>query len=259
MNKYAAILKIHVLETLQYRFDILFRGVGACVYTFALFHLWKAIYVNQSIGTFTLVALAWYTLLGQAIRGMGGRPVENISRTIQDGTIISFINKPINYLWLQASTIMGKGIFNFISSIILGGIMLNFLIGMIPLKIIYVIPVLIAIIAGVLINFLIGFVLASAAFWIEDAMPIDWVYDKTVFILGGFLFPLELLPGVLQSIATKLPTAFFIYYPTKLAVQFSWQLFFHTIIGQGIYIVTLIVIGQFLLKRGIKKLSVNGG
>lgn len=259
MNKYISVLKIRVLEALQYRMDIIFQGIGSCIYTFALYHLWKAIYLEQTIGTFTLLALTWYTLLGQAIRSAGGKPVKEISKTIQDGTIVSFINKPLNYLWLQAGTQMGKGLFKSISSILLGGIMLTFLIGIIPLKLIFLVPVLIAITLGIFINFLIGFALSTSAFWIEDANPIHWVYDKTVFILGGFLFPLEILPGVLQSIASKLPTAFFIYYPAKLAVQFSWNLFFHTIIGQAIYIILLIIIGQILLKKGLKNMSVNGG
>ena len=259
MNAYLALFKVNLLERLQYKWDLFLGGFGTVVYTFALFHLWKAIYSQSTIGTFTLLALSWYTLIGQVLRSAGGRPVNDISEQIQNGTIVSFLNKPVQFLYLQASTQYGKRLFQALSGFLLGGVMLSFLIGFIPLQLIHLLPLLLIFFLGTYINFILGFSLATFAFWIEDARPIHWIYDKVIFIFGGFLFPLDILPAGLQAISSKLPMADFVYYPAKLAVQFSWPLFWQIIGGQAIYILVLTLLAHYLLRRGTKNLSVNGG
>lgn len=259
MNKYYQVFKIYVLESLEYRFDVVASGVMSLIYLFALYNLWNTIYKEFAVVGFTLTAMVWYLALGQIIRTGGGRPVRDLSITIQDGTIINYMNKPISFIWHQASTQFGKHFTQLLSSTIICSVFLYFVVGLPDLKLVLLPLVLIVIGLGLLINFLLGFSLATCAFWVEDAKPIHWMYDKFIFILGGFLFPIDLLPPFFINLAKYLPSSYFIYYPAKLFVNFDFNLFIQVVIGQFIFIILFLLLIKFLLYKGTKKLSVNGG
>jgi ABC-2 type transport system permease protein len=259
MNKYVSVFKINAQETLQYFMDFISSGGISVIYVFAFYNLWRTIYNHTEIAGFSFLAIVWYLTIAQILRRSGGHPVKEISKKIQDGTIISLLNKPINFMWLQCSGHFGKSLFPTLSALIFSGTMIFFLVGF-PTTPVVVLPLLIFIcIMGVIINFLMGFSISTAAFWIEDAEPLHWVYDKVIFILGGFLFPIDLLPPFFMSVARFLPTSYFIYYPAKLIVDFNKELLIETIIGQVVFIVLLVLLGQFLLNKGIKKMNINGG
>ena len=63
---------------------------------------------------------------------------------------------------------------------------------------------------------------AAIAFWIRDAGSIWFLYMKAVFILGGMIIPLELLPDGLQRFAMFLPFRAMAYAPARLAAGF-WE------------------------------------
>ena len=86
-----------------------------------------------------------------------------------------------------------------------------------------------------------------------------WIYQKFVFILGGFLIPLDFYPNWLQTIAKALPFAYMIYGPSKLFVSPSVDLFINIISLQIVWIVVLGAILILAYRRGIAYLTVNGG
>jgi ABC-2 type transport system permease protein len=259
MNKYYSTFKIHVLEAFQYKVDLIAIGIMALIYSFALYNLWNTVYTQYQIVGFTLAGMVWYVALAQVIRTCGGRPVKEISESIQNGTIVNYMNKPVNYIWYMATTQLGKHILSFVSSLIICGLFVFSLFGFPNLNLLTLTLVFVTIFLGILINFLLGFILATTAFWIEDANPISWIYDKIIFILGGFLFPIDILPTFFLNIAKYLPISYFIYYPTKLFINFNYKLLLETLIGQGIYIIIFIIMAKYLLYKGTKKLSINGG
>jgi ABC-2 type transport system permease protein len=58
---------------------------------------------------------------------------------------------------------------------------------------------------------------AAAAFWVRDAKGTWFLYQKLVFVLGGMLLPLEVLPGGLLAVAKALPFMAMSYAPARLA------------------------------------------
>src|SRR3954449_1091069 len=58
---------------------------------------------------------------------------------------------------------------------------------------------------------------AGAAFWLRDARSTWFLYQKLVFLLGGMLLPLEVLPGRLRTVAEALPFSAMAYAPARLA------------------------------------------
>jgi ABC-2 type transport system permease protein len=94
---------------------------------------------------------------------------------------------------------------------------------------------------------------------VEDVSPFVWIYQKFIFILGGFLIPLDFYPEWLQVIAKALPFSAMIYGPSKLFVAPTLELFANVILLQLTWI---IVLGATLIisyRRGVAYLTVNGG
>ena len=147
----------------------------------------------------------------------------------------------------------------FLTSLIFGIILTSFFVGFPNIKIFSLPFTFLCIILGISINFLTGFAIATIAFWVEDANPFHWIYDKIIFILGGLMFPLEILLEYLQKVALNLPTAYFLYFPSKLFVNFSFIFFLEILFKQVIIILLLICLVSLLLKIGFKKVSINGG
>src|SRR5207245_7380168 len=58
---------------------------------------------------------------------------------------------------------------------------------------------------------------AGASFWIRDARSTWFLYHKLVFVLGGMLLPLQVLPAWLRTIAECLPFVAMAYAPARLA------------------------------------------
>jgi ABC-2 type transport system permease protein len=58
---------------------------------------------------------------------------------------------------------------------------------------------------------------SAAAFWLRDNRATWFLYQKFVFILGGMLLPLEVLPPVLHAVSAALPFMAVAYVPARQA------------------------------------------
>ena len=47
--------------------------------------------------------------------------------------------------------------------------------------------------------------IGCAAFWLQDASPVYWIWQKFNFVLGGLILPLSLYPEWLQKVAYLSP------------------------------------------------------
>ncbi len=93
----------------------------------------------------------------------------------------------------------------------------------------------------------------------KDVAPFMWIYQKFIFILGGFLIPLDFYPSWLQVIAKALPFSAMIYGPSKLFIQPSWALLSNVLLLQAVWIIALGTTLLISYRRGITYLTVNGG
>ena len=86
-----------------------------------------------------------------------------------------------------------------------------------------------------------------------------WIYQKFIFILGGFLIPLDFYPDWLQVIAKALPFSAMIYGPSKLFIAPTWSLLANVLVLQSVWIIALGTALVISYRRGIAYLTVNGG
>lgn len=60
------------------------------------------------------------------------------------------------------------------------------------------------------------FMIGASSFWIKDAGPVFWIWQKSLFLLGGLLWPLALYPPLLGRLVWLTP------FPAVLAAPAQW-------------------------------------
>jgi ABC-2 type transport system permease protein len=113
-----------------------------------------------------------------------------------------------------------------------------------------------ALVLAVACNLAAQHAFAAAAFWIRDARSTWFLYQKLVFIAGGMLLPLEVLPDGLHRVAAVLPFAAMAYAPARLA---SGHLEPGLLLLQVGWFVVLSVIATAVFAAGERRLQVVGG
>src|SRR3989344_699666 len=82
-------------------------------------------------------------------------------------------------------------------------------------------------------NFFYKFIVVGfVAFWLEETSAIFWIYQKSIFILGGMLLPLDIYPDWIKGWIINLPFAYMVYKPAKLMIQFNFNDFLITLAWQ---------------------------
>src|SRR5690606_30324810 len=65
----------------------------------------------------------------------------------------------------------------------------------------------------------VGTGVGLTAFWLQDASPVYWVWQKLLFTLGGLILPLALYPDWLAALARWTPFAAALNGPASLLLD----------------------------------------
>jgi ABC-2 type transport system permease protein len=181
-----------------------------------------------------------------------------ISDNVKDGSIAYILNKPYDFILYHFSSSMGEVIFRSAMNALFGSLIILWMVGPHPTPMgwVFVIP---ALFGAWIMNFCITCLIGLSAFLVEEVSPFLWIYQKFVFILGGFLIPLDFYPEWLQAIARALPFAYMIYGPAKLFVAPSAELFANIVSVQLVWILALGLVLLIAYRRGVAYLTLNGG
>jgi len=261
ITPYRAYARIAFKEGKRYFFtDHLLGAIAMVGYVSVALLIWSGSQQTLFLGMYTWPQLVWYLVLTQIIIGTGSsEAIKTITQHIQTGTIISYLSQPIGYPGALFATHVGTIIIDVLAALLLLLPFAYFIAGASPLTLLGLGMGIIALMGALIIDFGISVSLGLLSFWTEDASPYRWIYGKLVFLFGGLLFPLDALPVWLGSIAKVLPPAFILYYPARLVVDFSWELFGTVLVGQIVYVVLCLGMTWFIFKQGVKKVHLHGG
>jgi ABC-2 type transport system permease protein len=261
MSKYWAIFKIQLANRLAYVGDLLAGSLTILIFMFVFLQLWRATYSMSGeslIAGLRLQDTLWYLMLTEAIQLSKPRLSRILSDAVKDGSIAYLLNKPYNFLLYQLSIGLADGVSRFGFNVMMGGAMLWLLISPPPNPLGWPL-VLTAVLLGWILDFCVQALIGLAAFTVEDVSAFDWVYQKLIFILGGMLIPLDFFPPWLKSVAQALPFAYTMYGPARLFIQPDAGRFGALVLGQILWIGVFGIILGLAFRRGLQRLTVNGG
>jgi ABC-2 type transport system permease protein len=261
VQKYWAIFKTQLLNSLAYPGDLASRSLAIVLFMWIFAQLWRATYrsVGQEvIAGLTLRETLWYLMLAETIMLSKPRLSSTIAEAVKDGSVAYLLNKPYNFLLYQVSVGLGDSVMNLVFNALAGGVVVWLMVGPPPDPRGWPL-VLVAVIAAWLIDFCIAAMIGLTAFVTEEVSAFEWIYQKVVFILGGMLIPLDFFPDWLRTIALALPFAYTIYGPARLFVEPDLARFVTLLLMQGFWLATLGLLLTFLYRRGVAWLTINGG
>ena len=202
------------------------------------------------------VALTWYIITSEAaIVSVNARHIEEIGNDIAQGTVAVEMLRPASVIGIRMATQVGSGLPRVAALWVAGGVVAT-LVGdgaPRPATLALAAPSLVLAITA---NLLAQHAVAASAFWIRDAGSIWFLYMKAVFILGGMIIPLELLPGGLEDLSMLLPFKAMAYAPARLASG-HWEPWL--LVEQVAWIGALALVAAWAFRAGERRLEVVGG
>ncbi len=124
--------------------------------------------------------------------------------------------------------------------------------------------VLAAFLASLVMSFLLGFFLEAAlglvGFWFLEVSSLLFVYMLFNFFFSGHMFPIDMLPGVAQTIVKAIPLQYLAYFPAAVflgkvqGAELVWGLAI-----QAAWVVVFIVVCRLAFYQGVKRYSGFGG
>lgn len=230
--------------------------------------LWQTLYVTQGVniaglgvdgGVFYIVVV--YALMNSFVASR-----INIVEEIKSGEIAYTLTRPQGYLLLKLCDFWVFGILRFLLFLSVGLLLamgtlfkpvtpslstLWLLMTVVPLAIL---------LSGSLLLFFISF-----SFWMKDSSALYWFYQKSLFFLGGFFFPLDFYPEALVRVINYFPHKYVLYTPAMLLQQGfrGIDVPLHDIGAIIVYQVSmataLISFSVLIFQLGFKKTELYGG
>jgi len=96
-----------------------------------------------------------------------------------------------------------------------------------------------AVVAATL-NLIFCAIIGLSAFFVEDTSSLYWVWQKLGFVFGGWMFPLDIYPDAVRTVANATPFPSLLYAPGRIGIgaepAFVWQ-------------ITLVLAGWLIVRR----------
>jgi ABC-2 type transport system permease protein len=265
LEKYRQAFLVGLQSNIVYRWNFAVRGFFSLFHLAVVFILWGAAFAGaEKIGGFDLRQTLTYfiTLLVLQFFISAFNEDYQISEEIRNGLINQFLLKPINYflyrfsIFVAARMVSGALVFlPLIVALPFIGSYLTF-----PLdgwRFAFAVP---ALLLSAMIQFSIAYCFGLLTFWFLEIQGFVILSMAVETVLGGQIFPLDLLPAWLFRIAQFLPFYYQMYFPGAIItgrIDFAQALQ-----GLGIqvgWVLALLALNQLLWVRGLRRHTAVGG
>jgi viologen exporter family transport system permease protein len=220
--------------------------------------LWRAaLDANDgNLAGYDRVGLLWYIAAAQAAQ-LGPRPrtIEEVGDEIGAGTVAVQMLRPVSVVGLRIAAELGEAVLRVLIAALVASVGLFLTVGA-PHSAASAALALPAALLGCTLSVTAQHACGGIAFWLLDARATWFLWSKLVFLLGGLLIPLELLPAGLGDVAKVLPWASMTYVSGRLA---SGDLDPLLVVGQLVWLVVAGALAAGVFALGERRLQVVGG
>ena len=266
LTKYRAAFLVGLQSNLVYRANFAIRGFFSFFHLLVVFILWGAAYAgNRAIGGFSFGQTFTYFVALIVVQFMIGAFNEDyqISEEIRNGLINQFLLKPINYFAYRFSIYTA-------ARCVSGALVLLPVLVALPFLKEYLtfphdawrfalgVP---AVFLSAVIQFSIAYCFGLLTFWFLEIQGFVILSMAVESVLGGQVFPLDLLPPWVLHIAEYLPFYYQMYFPAAI---FTGRLNDPVFALRGLaievcWVLALLLLNQVLWARGLRRHTAVGG
>jgi ABC-2 type transport system permease protein len=268
LKKYWHVIGIGIQNNLTYRFNYLTRTLFSFIPLFAMLSLWRTIYAKNADGHalsgYTEAQMIFYYMMVAIVDVMTAVNEDDwqIAADIREGNISQFLLKPVDYLWYRLCLFFsGRITFVMMASVPLGVFIFcfrNYFVPPASASALIAFPI--SLVLTALLQFFLSYSMALLAFWVLEISTFIFILFAFEYLASGHLFPLDMLPPVLQHVLAFTP------FPSMLSIPIS--IYMGKISSQGIalglltqlfWVLMMYALARFMWRRGIKKYAAFGG
>ena len=263
--KYRQVFLVGLQSNLVYRWNFAVRSFFSLFHLAVVFILWSAVFASAAkIGGFGFGPTLTYFVALLVLQFFIGAFNEDyqISEEIRNGLINQFLLKPVNYFCYRFSIFTS-------ARVVSGSLVLVPLLAILPfIKDNLVFPHdgwrlalgLPAVAMAGLIQFSIAYCFGMLTFWFLEIQGFVILSMAVETLLGGQMFPLDLLPAGLFHAAQYLPFYYQMYFPAAIFTgRIGVASAAHGLFIQAAWALVLLAVNQLLWSRGLRRHTAVGG
>jgi ABC-2 type transport system permease protein len=265
MNKYRQAFLVGLQGSLVYRWTFAVRSAFSLVQLLVVFILWGAVYAGSpSVGGFAFGQTLTYFVLLVVLQFFTSAFNEDyqISEEIRNGLINQFLLKPIDYFLYRLSIFCSARVVSGAIVVAPMAAAVFLLRGRLVLphdawRIAFGLP---ALAMSAFIQFSIAYCFGMLTFWLLEIQGFVILSMAVESILGGQLFPLDLLPAGFFRAAQLLPFYYQTYFPAailsgRIGRDLAWQ----GLALQLFWTLALFGLSRLLWRQGLARYTAVGG
>ncbi|MEK5040233.1 ABC transporter permease [Sporosarcina sp. FSL K6-3457] len=215
MNKYNSVFTNQIKISLTYKWNIISGFFVQFFQIITFLFVWRAIFMGGgSVESYSLNTMTEYIIIVALIGVIFSS--EHIFRTsglVRNGTLTNILFRPYSFHIENFFVFFGKKVIEIL-------ILIFVIIGLIFfVNFKFNLPSYLDILllfSNFILLFIFGATLGNLSFWVIQMWPMKPLYGSLMAILGGGLFPLDLLPNYLGKVIEVLPFSLFGYVNAKL-------------------------------------------
>lgn len=226
------------------------------VVTTVLASLWRAAAGDHGVVGYSGAALTWYIVTSEAaVCAISIRLIEEVGEDIASGDVAVEMLRPLPLLATRLAVDVGRSLARLVALLVPGALLAWAAVGP-PPSAVAALLALPSLALAVTVNVVAQYAVAGAAFWLRDGRATWFLYQKVVFVAGGMLLPLEVLPDALHRVAAALPFMAMAYAPARLAAGYPEPGLLLVQAGWGL---VLLAGAAAVFAAGQQRLQVVGG
>lgn len=262
MKPYIAFAKKSFLGRSAYRFDHFMSILNTCLQIFIFWGIYKALYAGRDeVDGITMMMVTTGFILSMGLKAIFYIDDYFLPGKVYDGSIANEFLRPVSFRGRMLAENMGNALFNLIFCFLPAVIVSAVLLGLkAPADALMLFLFLVSAVLGYGILWTISFAVQSASFWAINIWSVATIKDVFVNVLSGTMIPLWFMPGWISEILQFTPFPYIYFTPVRIYLgelsvkEILWQFGM-----QAGWIVILFFLGNYIWKKGQKKLVVQGG
>jgi ABC-2 type transport system permease protein len=260
MNVRALVVTARVAarKSLSDRGGLVVTALLYCTVVAALGSLWRtaAAANDGNVAGYSALALTWYIATSEAATMcLNARMIEAFGEDVASGGVAVELLRPVSVVGLRVAGELGRALPR-LGVCIAVGVLLSLVGAGGPPSLAAALLAVPALLLAVACNSVAMHTFAAAAFWLRETRSTWFLYQKLVFVLGGMLLPLQVLPAAMQAVAWSLPFTAMAYIPARIA---SGHVEPELLLVQLAWLGALVLVAAGVFARGERRLQVVGG
>lgn len=266
IKPYLTFTKSSLQRNLSYRANSIIFFLGDIMLIAVTFYLWLAIYKSSSesiIKGFDVNEMMIYVILSFVTSTIVSADINHsIYTEVKDGSIATYLMKPINYELRYLFEVLGNFIYNFILIFIVGFGVVIFMAIKYSVTITFgnIMLYFISTFLGLIVNFYYSYGFALLSFKITNMWGLAQIMNAISQLLSGVMIPLVFFPNIIQKLFDFLPFKSIVYTPCMLLLgKLNTGEIIKSIIIQVVWIIIMIIVSKGIWKKLVKQLTILGG